>query len=650
MSARATKLFNYDLAVKMWTFKPGYLGACILAVALLCGILGGSLLNVDSTTVTTTKYDYLTDITGLFNTSNEPQYIEYNPATNYSGYTASGPADSPTGVNYSVSTGSSNYRMLVTEGTTSAGPSGTVNNSSNYPIKTFNKPVHYYMRSDFVSQGNYIMMWGVDFKLTSMYDWVLSVWGDLSLYSSIEITPTQPGKTSPATEGGLMGRASHVNDNWEWVDISPINNIGVMTVDPESLTITATYNTSPDWTGYTHTFTGSLYDLYIYYGSGYQIEENSQGIQTSYPTTLSFSYTSNVTTVNQYNYLLPSDGVTLSNSDAITVWDNDTTATDYENQTVNILAGPKNVNGIWTMPSNPSPLVVSVNKNGGGTVDLRLSYDYVAGSYTWRIFSVLQGYKTIGDFPAVMLSLSNAGGDYTVKVYGVISWTNYLTVDLSPIASYDLAFTGVGVDLDNITFSNYNTTATNWLTWSVYSTIMFMNTYDTVLVNPSINLADYWPNMSSYSLAFQSFAIYGDSVTLNGVNYPITDGKITIGDKTYNFDNVRISYDLDGNTQLTFKNVNKTVDLGPTVNKVVAFSGIWYFSTGLYEGVASSEKVYNWDVSLFGDSFNTIILLTLGLVALFALGCTVIKGINLKLTDKIVLGAGALILVLFLVV
>lgn len=645
----------------MWRFKPGYLGACIVAVAILGGILAGSLLNISSHNETTTTYEYTTDITGLFKVTNEPQYIEYNPATNYTGYTATDTdATTPSGLEYSTTAGGNYYRMVQTIGTTSAGPSGTVDNSTTLTQSAFSKP----LRGEHVGPtagggGPYIETWYSGFKIANMFTWATATFGDLNQYSKIVFYPTWPTQGAPGTQAPIMAVTTEYNDYIRVAGPSDYNDrvhTSKVEIDPQALTITRTFYQGAGLIYGPFTTTQPLQDCYIYYGDCVQNQKTSGGVITSYPTSLSFSYTSEVTTVDQYNYMLPANGVSLYNTTP-TVWDNDTTATLYDNYRVNIVIGPQfdDETGqyITTYPDNPHNIRFSLTRAGGAdTVDITHAN---AGPAGWKLSYNGGEYLTAGNFPAIMLTIEKAPlntDGQTIKVYPIVNFEDYQTVQVGPDPVITLA--GSVYDLDNITISDYNPTSAPgtapFMSWSVYSTYIFMNTYDAVLVNPSINLADYWPDMTSYRYGFQSFAIYGDSVTLNGVNYPITDGKITIGEKTYNFDNVYISYSIQGTTNLYFKNVNKTVDLGPTVDKTVSFYGVWYFTTGLYEGHSDTVKIYDWNVKLLGDSLNTIVLLSLGFILLLALLCVWLKGVSVSLTDKLVMGAGALILVLFLVV
>ena len=93
-------------------FKSGMLGLCIVVLALFGTILAGFCLDVESQTRTVTNYEYVTDETGLFDIGNAPQYIEYNPSSNYTGYAYDT-------VNYTDAGSINQYRYVKSQGTTS---------------------------------------------------------------------------------------------------------------------------------------------------------------------------------------------------------------------------------------------------------------------------------------------------------------------------------------------------------------------------------------------------------------------------------------------------------------------------------------------------------------------------------------------------
>ena len=645
----------------MWTFKPGYLGACIVAVAILGGILIGSVANVSTHTETTTAYEYKTDITGLFDVSNEPQFINFNPASNYTGYTnTNDDPNNPSGIEYTHTNVANNYRILTSQPRTEAGPSGTVNNSTNLAQYTFkyqdvektSRVVLGANSPELVHTNGIRTGYLMGYKVATMYDFVRSIFGDLNQYTTITLTIPAQALTAPATRGGFGGAIYTQNDNYFTVgndiptggrsfNIDPVNETYSYTIDTINGPVVRSY---------------SLYSRYIYYGDAVQYENwiyNGQSSNYTYNTSLTIPYTSTVTRVGTYDYMIPANGTEVNTaSTTATIWDNDQGTTDYTNYSVNVLFGPRfNAGTFNPLIDSPIGVNMAVNKIGGGVDNIRLTYMKVGELPTQWLIDGDIGDRTLGQFPAVLISINKspyASGDM-VKVYPVTGFTDYQNVVIAddPIATLE----GHDYDLDHITFSTSSrgVGGSANIAWSVYDTVLFMETYNAVFHNPSINLADYWPDMDSYRFALNGVALYGDSVTINGVNYPVTDQTITINDRAYSLKNCYISFSKEGDASITFNDINRTVDLGPTVSKVLAFYGNWGFTMGLYEGVTSTKEVYDWNVKLLGDNLNTCVLIALGVLAVVTLACVWLK-VGLKLTDKLVLGAGALILVMFLVV
>lgn len=629
----------------MWTFRPGYLGVSIAVIALLGGVLLGSLLNVSSHDVQTTKYDYVSDISGLFDVSDEPQYIDYNPATNYTGYTnVTADPENPSGIKYTSAGLANNYRIATNIPQSTAGPGGTVNNSTSLPQTDLSGLVPHssrlasaeYVHSNaFTSDVRY-------FKVASVYDWATAVFGDLNDYSAISVSVDVGAYTSPTTRAGFCATVSSTQDNVRVFLFNTSPGVNNYTINPQDKTITRYVGASN--TPYTY----SMYDVFVCYGDADQVESyistsggSAHWEYTSDSTTLTFSYTSNVTRAPSYDYLLPSSGV--YNNSTQTTWDNDTATTQYDNQRIQVVFGPKFDNGSWSLPSSFGAITLSVDNTSIDAFHPLIGYNS-ADKWYFEPTGASSGRITLGDFRALTVELEKTASGLNWAVYGVTSFISYTDLSISPIASASGSFSG-SVDLDKLFFHRTG----SGLAWSVYNTVVFMDTYGAVLADPSIDLADYWPDMDSYRFAFQSFALYGDSITMNGVTYPVSNESIVINDHAYKLDNFYLSFSEQGDTSITFNNVNRTIDLGPTVDKVVSFAGNWGFTTGLYEGSIDVKKAYDWNIKLLGDNLNTIILIALGLVAVLMLACKWL-GMSFKMTDKVVLGGSALFLVLLLVV
>lgn len=574
-------------------FKAGYLGLAIVMLALFGSVLSGLIFNVNQVERSTTAYNYVTDITGLFDITDNPQYIEYNPATNYTGYTnmqSEYLAQFPTGISFIESSVANNYRIPISLGETATGPSGTVNNSSSYP-QIGNKPEYYTVFGDAVPDppSGYATLWSrvFGFKSTTMYDWAIATFGDLSSYSKVEVFFTYPTYEYPVTRAVINTMAG--------MGINQISDSGItsIVINPDDLTFT-------DNRGSTY----SLYDVVLTYGNVSQKTNfwninDSQEINVS--TSLSLSYTSTVTYAPTYAYMNPTAGVTLAlRPDGQyfgTEWSNSTISTIYDNVIIDLL--------------------VKI-ETGGSLV--------ISGGSPQSLITIDDSYR----FPAVLVRLNKLTN--TATLYPVTHFVNFAeyTVSTEPI----LTSAFENSNLDKL-----------WLSclydglphrFSIVQTTVVMDDYDVVMVDPSINLADYWPDMTSYRYHFQSVALYGDSITINGVTYALNENEsIIVNIFPERLTNFYISFGMDGHTYLTFNSSMRTYDLGETVDKVVSFTGIWYFNAGLYEGKASTEKVYEW-AGAFSGSVNMIILTAL---AFMVIGTLVAKkmGYTCKMWDKVVL-------------
>jgi len=66
--------------------RDGTLGVVIVAIAMVLSFAGAYIAGVDSEVQEVTRYNYLTVVDGLFETEQSPQYIEFDPSSNYTGY------------------------------------------------------------------------------------------------------------------------------------------------------------------------------------------------------------------------------------------------------------------------------------------------------------------------------------------------------------------------------------------------------------------------------------------------------------------------------------------------------------------------------------------------------------------------------------
>lgn len=70
----------------MFDFKNGMLGVVVVAVAIGAALFASYFAGIESVEHDVVKYNELADVTGLFDTETSPQYVEYDPSSNYTGY------------------------------------------------------------------------------------------------------------------------------------------------------------------------------------------------------------------------------------------------------------------------------------------------------------------------------------------------------------------------------------------------------------------------------------------------------------------------------------------------------------------------------------------------------------------------------------
>lgn len=91
------------------------LGVTIIALALAGAIVGGYLAGIDSVEHEVTRFNELADVSGLYEYDTNPQYIDYDPSSNYTGYYSetSGKYFAVDEVEYTPSEVANNYKIAL---------------------------------------------------------------------------------------------------------------------------------------------------------------------------------------------------------------------------------------------------------------------------------------------------------------------------------------------------------------------------------------------------------------------------------------------------------------------------------------------------------------------------------------------------------
>lgn len=343
-------------------------------------------------------------------------------------------------------------------------------------------------------------------------------------------------------------------------------------------------------------------------------------------------------------------------------------------------------NGVdYAIVNNLAPVntTASITEVNGDSVGVTWSNGYRNDEITisiqryntnWNYLTIQAGASSVGitSNPSGYITIRTDNGD-TVQDISLGIWKNIqLTIRavdgslvITPLTS--LSFTAPsptngasqtidgwydGGPIESLRFS----TGGQSLRWQITSTSVFLDTFNSVMNNPTIDINDYFPDLEDYRLNFYSFAIYGDGMTINNVPMTVNRNNGTVTwtstvdgaqrTNTRPLQNIYVTKSpVDGvdHTFLTFVNQNATYDLGATVTDTVTFSGLWFFTTGLYDAVLTIEDYYDWNIT-GGWNITTgqALVIFLGLLIAGAMVCRSLLHFTIKGMDGLVMVIGAL--------
>lgn len=567
------------------------LGLCIVVISLLTSVLAGFLMDVEKTQRTTTAYEYVTDVTGLFEIGEAPTYITYNPSSNYVGY-AGGK------VNYTEASSVNSYRYVKTPGEVT-NVSKTYTNASEFP-RNNNFPIEEQYLPDPVSVLIHIVAQNMPVD-----------YGDTETWAGLEYnTTSNPAGTRSTTlqsilnDMNLNGITAEINISWgdyplfivphsAWNYTTFVGGNGItyynyglsinwatdsitrLKVDITTGSVTAFHNDAQKWTA-----AASNVDVL------YRYSTNHDGSFNAANTTTTFNAA--VTSPPVYGYADPSAGVTMANSPA--TWTN-----GYDNNEVFVtVAKNGNAYNNLTITAGSSSITTNISNTGNMTINV----NGAGGSES----------KGLGLWTAAQIRLNLGAG--TVSVTPIIGAPDYM----APVAenSTTVTFTNWynGGDLTTLTFSSVGASCR----WGITETRVFLNTHNAIMNNPSIDITQHFPDLDGWRLNFYSFATVGESITINNKRFDVgADQSITVSNDrtsiTGQLSDVFVSKDLDNNIWFGFRN-GQNIDLGPAVSDTISFGGLWYFTTGLYDAYLSTVEFYDWNIDGFWHATGGQIIIT----------------------------------------
>lgn len=586
-------------------------GVCVTVLAIMGMILCGYALSVQESERITTGYEYVTDISGLFDYSQDPQYVPYNPSANWTGFYTSD-SDVTDGINYTTSSAANNYPIRQQTTIIDTGTLDLTSVTTTNPFATSSSQYYWFFASDlehpepsdnttdldmFMMEtpspgGNPINNSNTVALLSALIENNMSISQDANVIviklDNMVAAPISAWESYTYVVGNSALRVQAYN-----VPYSEYSQYTSLMVDLESNVVS--FLTSSGGIG----LTSSANEVTIAYRmvgagaySGQSLGTTVTIVQRQEPTPI---------------YMSTNEGVTLSSSSVS--WSN-----GYPVGAIDILFRVPNVGTAYTNTLT-IPLTNGPDGSGVGTINA-----YVAVATSGRVLVTLSSggvEQTIdmGQWRNFMLSLDFVDGEYSI-----VPVTQFATFNDFTALEDSRAF-------DRITVSGTAGTIT-WgysgasLTLGVVGTAVFMETYGVVMTDPTLTISEWFPELADLQLNFYSFALYGESITINGEVYPLDDGaRINVPymadgvlvDSWHTLTNIYITF--EDRVYLTFVNDGYTADLGEMTTDTIEFSGNWYFTSGLYEGYETTETYFEWTFEDFIFDSDAAIIVFLGLLA-----------------------------------
>lgn len=317
------------------------------------------------------------------------------------------------------------------------------------------------------------------------------------------------------------------------------------------------------------------WDGLVYYRTYWSDYHKNQTVQTN--PTIGSGGNTNLVTATYYQmsstpatYMDVTKGIKINSSNiSDTIWNN-----EYENGDVQIVFRSESIGNNYTN---------QIQTMAGDIITV----DYTDSKYYVAINS--EEAVEIGNWRNIVLDL-NFNHD-TVSVYPVKTFNSFI----------DVIVYNTPINIGKITHTD-NTQlkwlpATNSLMFSVFKTSVFMDTYGVVMVDPSLNISNYFTDLNQfYRLKIYNFSVYGDDMTINGITGTVTGNNITFDETTILLNEMYVTY-ADGHVYI--EDSYSSVDLGEITTTDVTMTGAWYFQTFLEKGYTSQKYSYDWDWSTF---------------------------------------------------
>lgn len=629
-------------------FKPGMIGACVVVLALLGTVLIGYNLDVDEEVDYQMSYKNITNITSQFNYTPGDTFVQYNPAKNYSGYT-------PGTLNFTESGTANQYGYVVTPGTHN---SATVDLSDTAYYSTSGHSVD---ARSFIG-APYYNFWLLGGYRITVADLLSHEGINYSLYPSgvdISLTYGDPyyfGSSSNPTEFMATPNLVTATNSSAYFSNSNVGS-GFVFKSTDPNTAVPFLNGTPWYWLYSSAETSAWTDS----GLSYTIHVSPNGetrtiyngtvrdISNVSTTRIHWSdvacYTSNGGGSAPAGPKAPFSGSTSNYADkqVIELYNQNLTPTAKVNISYDVGAeikyirisegvqfiAPSEYLGVdsfytpeWSNERENGSIswVVRLGDNGlpifhasptitghGNDINLQ-TYRSNGVTYVSYDDGVDSKVVILGAWDTILLKFDSV--NRVITATPIVDFSNFQNFTLSPdeftVVDHFSVYDSVA---DTLVFEKVkfivNRDSSIDYRFSVYETVINMGFNKNILINPSLNprslfLQLDYPNLR---IAFDSVALYGNGVTINGVPYTVSNGQITVGANYVPISGMNVTYSDDGHIYIN------DIDVGVQNDPTISFTGQWYFQARALSGTLEEVNVVDWDVGHWAIDMQQSVLL-----------------------------------------
>ncbi len=588
-------------------FSKGILGLVIVLGAVMITLGAGMVLNSHDSTTTGTRYDFVTDISGLWTYSETPQYMDYNPIKNWTGFYLYG-EEPPSGIDYGILASGSNmypinevtWQNPVTSQVSTVGESipGWTRDSMIVVYRSFvqGEPGSIAdidgLAGLHVSSGSALVtldkVLAEDLSVSSGYIRILATNHGATLYSKIDDwTQSTQKVTLEGREFPFYYAPYRAMSLVDHLDVWPSSGV-VTAFDAENGVL---------WTSSTNQT--------VVFASNLKVEDGliSSGERPDYDKITMIE--SSVVT----RYMDVSKGVTISGG--LVEWTN-----DHWNQKISFV--------VTVDDDNPAAIQFGSLKTRTGLyapgfiIEIDPLGEQRVEAFFIRDTLEPENHAIISGFRSALVSFDTEANRLSVTpIVQLRSFLDYQTLDAltKSIEIWNLETGGASVPLHKEIGSmeilqSRPSAAHGTVRFGIVETRVMMNTYNAVISDASLNLATYFSDYDSIRVNMYSFAIYGDAIAAGGYRFEVRDNMILVNGKSYELENVAFQYADD----LTFiDKTGKEHVIGPKLNDYLTVFGSWYFTTGLYAGTNYEKTETILDVGTWAfQNANTAIVFYFG--------------------------------------